>query len=59
VAEFGTGAHGDSGLTAFIDLLSAPLQDGAADIERLKTQAEDAAPRALGDDMSILRVDFE
>ena len=59
VAEFGTGAHGDSGLTAFIDLLSAPLHDGAADIERLKTQAEDAAPRALGDDMSILRVDFE
>ena len=58
VTELETGADGESGLTAFINLLSAPLDDGAADIERLKTLAEGAAPRALGDDMSILRVDF-
>jgi len=56
VAEFGPAAPGDNGLTAFIDCCRPPLHDGAADIERLRTQAEGAAPGALGDDMSILRV---
>jgi hypothetical protein len=43
---------------AFIDMLSAPLDDGAADIERLKSQAQGLARGAFGDDLSILRVDF-
>ena len=58
VAELGNGAQGQSGLNAFIDLLSAPLDDGAADIERLKSQAQGLARGAFGDDLSILRVDF-
>ena len=44
VAELGNGAQAQSGLNAFIDLLSAPLDDGAADIERLKSQAQRLAP---------------
>ena len=58
VAELGNGAQGESGVKAFIDMLSAPLEDGAADIERLKSQAQGLARGALGDDLSILRVDF-
>src|SRR5262245_41631779 len=59
VAELGNGALGRSGLHAFIDLLSAPpLDDGAADIERLKAKAQELARGDFGDDLSILRVDF-
>ena len=56
--RIGNGAPGHSGLSAFIDMLSAPLADGAADIERLKAQAHALARGAFGDDLSILRVDF-
>ena len=58
VAELRDGRSGQSGVNAFIELLSAPLDDGAADIERLKSQAQGLAPDAFGDDLSILRVDF-
>jgi sigma-B regulation protein RsbU (phosphoserine phosphatase) len=59
VTELGNGAQGQSGLHAFIDLLSAPiLHDGAADIERLKSQAQGLARGQFADDLSILRVDF-
>jgi sigma-B regulation protein RsbU (phosphoserine phosphatase) len=58
VAELGNGAREQSGLNAFIDMLSAPLDDGAADIERLKAQAQELARGAFSDDLSILRVDF-
>ena len=58
VAELGNGAQGKTGVEAFIDLLSAPLDDGAADIERLKSQAQGLARGAFGFDLSILRVDF-
>ena len=58
VAELGNGAQGRSGVNAFIDLLLAPLDDGAADIERLKSQAQGLAGGRFGDDLSILRVDF-
>ena len=34
------------------------LDDGAADIERLKSQVQGLAGGAFGDDLSILRVDF-
>jgi len=34
------------------------LHDGAADIERLRTAGGRRRSGALGDDMSILRVDF-
>lgn len=58
VTELGNGANGQSGLHAFLDLLSAPLDDGAADIERLRSQAQGLARGGFGDDLSILRVDF-
>jgi len=58
VTELGNGAEGESGMKAFIDMLSAPLDDGAADIERLKSQAQGLARGPFGDDLSILRVDF-
>jgi sigma-B regulation protein RsbU (phosphoserine phosphatase) len=58
VTELWNGTQGDSGLEAFIDMLSVPLDDGAADIERLKSKARGLAHGALGDDLSILRIDF-
>ena len=58
VAELVNGAQGQSGLYAFIAMLSEPLDDGAADIERLKSQVQGLAGGAFGDDLSILRVDF-
>src|SRR5262249_3956420 len=47
VTELGNGTQGDSGLKAFIDMLSVPLDDGAADIERLKSKARGLTPGAL------------
>jgi phosphoserine phosphatase RsbU/P len=58
VAELGNGAQGQSGLNTFIEMLSSPLDDGAADVERLKPEAQRLARGAFGDDLSILRVDF-
>jgi sigma-B regulation protein RsbU (phosphoserine phosphatase) len=58
VVELGNGAQGRTGLDAFMEMLSAPLDDGAADIERLRSQAQGIARGAFADDLSILRVDF-
>ena len=58
VAELGHGAQNHSGLDVFLDLLSVPLDDGAADIERLKARAQALAGGPFDDDLSILRVDF-
>ena len=58
VAELGNGAARQTGLDVFIDLLAAPLDDGAADVERLKSQAQGLAGGAFADDRSILRVDL-
>jgi sigma-B regulation protein RsbU (phosphoserine phosphatase) len=58
VAELADEERGQSGLRAFIDLLAAPLDDGAADIQRLKSEALRLARGEFADDLAILRVDF-
>jgi len=53
------GSAPDSALAGFLATLSTPLPDGAADVERIRAQAEARlGPAGFDDDFTVLRVEL-